>query len=131
LRTLLLLFKTADQGSRTPYWDFKLGKTLLEQMYIIQLLKPMTKVLRGANRASWKTFCGEVDGIIPFARLHRVLSKDVSNQMGALRLPSGYFTSLDGEAAKHLLMTHFPGRQPIEEHHRTGTLLRWLSARTK
>jgi hypothetical protein len=36
---------------------------------------------------------------------------------GALRLSSGDFTSLDGEAAKHLLMIHFPGCQPIEEHH--------------
>jgi hypothetical protein len=27
-----------------------------------------------------------------------------------------YFTSSDGEAAKHLLMTHFPGFQPIEKH---------------
>jgi hypothetical protein len=27
------------------------------------------------------------------------------------------FTSSGGEAAKHLLMTHFPGYQPIEEHH--------------
>jgi hypothetical protein len=30
-----------------------------------------------AKRTSWRTFCGEVDGIIPSVRLHRVFSKDV------------------------------------------------------
>jgi hypothetical protein len=63
---------------------------------------------------SWRTFCSDVDGIILSTRLHRVLSKDVKYQM---RAPSGDFTSSNGEAAKHLLMTHFPGCQPIEEHH--------------
>jgi hypothetical protein len=50
---------------------------------------------------------------IPFGRLHRVLSKDISYQVGAFRLPSGDFTSSDVEAAQHLLMTHFPGCQQI------------------
>jgi hypothetical protein len=62
--------------------------------------------------------------------------------MVELRLPLGDFTSSVGKAAKHLLMTHFPGFQPIEEHHssgrfyknpprRTETSLQRLSARTK
>jgi hypothetical protein len=38
--------------------------------------------VKTAKRTSWRTFCGEVDGIIPSYRLHRVLSKDVSYQMG-------------------------------------------------
>jgi hypothetical protein len=62
-----------------------------------------------------------VDGIIPSARLHRVLSKDVNYQVGAL--PSGDFTSSDGEAAQLLLMTHLPGFEPIEEHHSSGRVL--------
>jgi hypothetical protein len=41
----------------------------------------------------------------------------------AVRLPSGDFTSSDGEAAQHLLMTHFQGCQPIEEHHNSGRVL--------
>jgi hypothetical protein len=41
----------------------------------------------------------------------------------AVRLPSGEFTSSDGEAAQHLLMTHFQGCQPIEEHHNSGRVL--------
>jgi hypothetical protein len=64
-----------------------------------------------------------MDGIIPSARLHRVLSKDVSYQVEALELPLGGFTSSDGEAAQHLLMTHFPGGQPIEEYHSAGRVL--------
>jgi hypothetical protein len=56
--------------------------------------------------------------------LHRVLLEDVSYQVRALRLHSGDFTSSDGEAAQHLLMTHFPGCQPIEEHHSLGRVLK-------
>jgi hypothetical protein len=41
-------------------------------------------------------------------------------QMGVLRFPSGDFSSSDGEAAQHLLMTHFQDCQPIEEHHSSG-----------
>jgi hypothetical protein len=41
----------------------------------------------------------------------------------ALRIPSGDFTSSDGKAAQHLLMTHFPGCQSIEEHHSSGRVL--------
>jgi hypothetical protein len=36
---------------------------------------------------------------------------------------SSDFTSSDGEAAQHLLMTHFPGCQPIEEHHSSERFL--------
>jgi hypothetical protein len=43
--------------------------------------------------------------------------------VGALRLLTGDLTSSDGEAAQHLLMTHFPGCQPIEEHHSSGRVL--------
>jgi hypothetical protein len=43
--------------------------------------------------------------------------------MGALWLPSGDFISSGGEAAKHLLMTHCPGCQPIEEQHSSGRVL--------
>jgi hypothetical protein len=74
-------------------------------------VKAYDKALRAAKRKSWRTFCGETFA----ARLHRVLSNDVSYQVRALRLPSGDFKSLDGEAAQHLLMTHFPGCQPIEQ----------------
>jgi hypothetical protein len=64
-----------------------------------------------------------VECIIPSKRLHRVLSKNVCYQTGALRLPSGDFTSSDGEVAKHLLMTHFSGCQPIKEHHSSERVL--------
>jgi hypothetical protein len=66
-----------------------------------------------AKKTSKRTFCGEVDGIIPSARLHRVLSKDVSYQVGVVRLRLVDFTSSDAETAKYLLMTHFLGCQPI------------------
>jgi hypothetical protein len=118
--------KTADQGCRSPYWDSELGKLHKAarrswnerqsdpDAYHLAV-KTYDKALRAAKRKSWRTFYGEVYGIIPFARLHKVLSKDVSYQVGALRLLSGDFTSSNGEAAQHLLMNHFSGCQLIEE----------------
>jgi hypothetical protein len=104
------LLKTADQGCRTPYWDFQLGKlrkTARRSWNRRQsdpnayhlAVKAYGKAVRAAKRTSWRTFCGEVDCIIPSATLHSVLSKNVSYQMGALRLPSGDFRSSD-ELAK-------------------------------
>jgi hypothetical protein len=61
------------------------------------------------------------------AKLHRVLSKDDSYQVRTLRLPSGDFTSSNAVAAKHLLMTHFSGCQPIEEHHSSAWVLQGQS----
>jgi hypothetical protein len=46
---------------------------------------------------------------------------------GPLRLPSGDFTNSDGEAGQHLLMTHYSGCQPIEEHHSSGQVLQQLA----
>jgi hypothetical protein len=47
----------------------------------------------------------------PTARLHKVLSKDETYQIGGLRLPS----NSDQEVADHLLETHFLGCQPMTE----------------
>jgi hypothetical protein len=76
-------------------------------------IKEYTKALRSKKRSSWKDFCGEVDGIQPSARPHRILSEDDDYKMGAFRFPSGAFTSTDQEVAEHLLDTYFPGCQPI------------------
>jgi hypothetical protein len=87
--------KTADQRCRTPYWDSQLqkprkaarrywnGRQSNPDAYQLAV-KAYDKALRMDKRKSWRTFCGEVDGIIPSARLHRVLSKDVSYQVEAL-----------------------------------------------
>jgi hypothetical protein len=75
-------------------------------------VKAYDKALRAAKKKFWRTFCVEMDGIIPSASLHRVLSKDVSYQEGELTFSSGDFTSSDGEPAQHL-----------QEHHNSGRVL--------
>jgi hypothetical protein len=47
----------------------------------------------------------------PTPRLHKILAKDASYQIGGLRLASCDFLASD-----HLLETHFPGCQPIMEN---------------
>jgi hypothetical protein len=77
--------KTADQGCRTPYWDSQIGKLRKAakrswngrqsdpDAYHLAV-KAYDKALRAAKRKSWRTFCSEVDGITPSARLHTVRS---------------------------------------------------------
>jgi hypothetical protein len=71
-------------------------------------VKAYDKALRAANRAS----CDDVDCVISSARLHWVLSKDVSYQVGALRLPLIDIISSKKEVAEHLPMAHFDWRGP-------------------
>jgi hypothetical protein len=66
----------------------------------------------------------------PTARLHKILAKDESYQIGGLRLPSDDFTASDQEEE----VAHFPGCQPIMENTartipvRTPTEEDWLVA---
>jgi hypothetical protein len=66
-----------------------------------------------------------VEGIKPTARLHKIIAKDESYQIGGLRRE---------KLAGHLLETHFPGCQPIMENTtraipvRTHTEEDWLVA---
>jgi hypothetical protein len=59
-----------------------------------------------------RDFCSSVEGMKPTARLHKILAKDESYQIGGLRLPSADFTASDQEVADHLRETHFPCCQP-------------------
>jgi hypothetical protein len=77
--------KTADQGCRAPYCDSELTLGKLHKaarrtwnerqsdpVAYYLAVKAYDKALRAAKRKSWRTFCGEVDGIIPSTRLHRL-----------------------------------------------------------
>jgi hypothetical protein len=70
-------------------------------------LKEYERVLRRKQRSSWRDFCSCVEGMKPTARLHKLLAKDESYQIGGLRLPSGDFTASDQEVVDHLLETQF------------------------
>jgi hypothetical protein len=72
-------------------------------------------VLRG------ETF-GVEEGMKPTAKLHKILVKDRSYQIGGLWLPSGDFTAFDQEVAHHLLETHFPGCQPFHQQQEVSEL---------
>jgi hypothetical protein len=115
---------TQNRFRGAEYWSSELGNLrkrarkawnhrLTDPDAYKNAIKEYRKALRSKKRSSWRDFCGEVDGIQPSARLHRVLSKDADYKMGAFRLPLGAFTSSDQEIAEHLLETYFPRFQPI------------------
>lgn len=79
------------------------------------LQKDYKKAVRKAKREGWKRICGEVEGVPSAARLHKVLARDPLNLPGIFQLDSGQYTNNDAEAAMHLLTTHFPGCQILQE----------------
>jgi hypothetical protein len=81
---------------------------VIQRAYRIAVCECST-AFRRANRASYKMFTSEVDGVKPTARLQKIIPKDNSYHIGNFRLPSGEFTKADQEVADHLLETHFPG----------------------
>ena len=115
--------RTVKPGQNTPYWSSDLAKLRKkarkawnDRVRDLEAYKTAmseySKSLRKAERASFKKFSSEVDGVKPAARLQKILSKDNSYQIGNFRLPSGEFTKSDQEVADHLLETHFPGCEP-------------------
>jgi hypothetical protein len=91
--------KTPFGVQNTPYWSSELGNLrkrarkawnyrLTDPDAYKNAIKEYAKTLRKKKRSSWKDFYGEVDGIQPSARLHRILSKDDDYKMGAFELPS-------------------------------------------
>jgi hypothetical protein len=110
-------------GQNTPYWSSDLAKLRKAarkawnhrahdpEGYKLAVSENSTS-LRKAERASFKKFSSEVDGVKPTARLQKILSKDNSYHIGNFRLPSREFTKSDQEVADSLLETHFPGCEP-------------------
>ncbi len=74
-------------------------------------LKEYKKSIQVAKRQSCFTFCGEVEGIMETAWLHKLLSKDGSIRP-FLKAPDEY-TSSEKETVLLLLSTHFPGSSVI------------------
>jgi hypothetical protein len=85
---------TQNRFRGAEYWSSELGNLrnrarkawnhrLTDPDAYKNAIKEYTKALRSKKRSSWRDFCGEVDGIKPSARLHRVLSKDADYKMGA------------------------------------------------
>jgi ribonuclease HI len=137
--------RTVKPGQKTPYWSSDLAKLrkrarrawnhrVSDPEAYKTAVSDYGKALRRDKRASWRQFCGEVDGIKPAARLHKILSKDESYQIGNLRLPSGIMTESDQAVADHLLETHFPGCESVsedsssEEPFISSTMDDWLEA---
>ncbi|KAG5683018.1 hypothetical protein PVAND_012328 [Polypedilum vanderplanki] len=77
------------------------------------------KECRKSQRESWQAFCESVEGVSPTARLHKILSKDRSNQVDTLRLSSGEYVSEETEVLKHLLSTHFPECEVVSDERPT------------
>lgn len=71
------------------------------------------KAMRNAKRNSWRTFCGEVDGIKPLAKLKKALAKEPFYP-GMLIKEDGTYTNSNNEVHDLLMKTHFPGIKSME-----------------
>lgn len=71
--------------------------------------KAFKKACRDAKRRAWREFCESVEGVSASSRMHKILSKERSDQVSSLKLPNGEFTQDESELLNHLLLSHFPG----------------------
>lgn len=72
------------------------------------------KACRYAKRRAWREFCETVEGASASSRMHKILSKDRSDQVSSLKLPNGEFTQNESELLDHLLLSHFPGSIDVD-----------------
>lgn len=77
--------------------------------------KAFKKACRISKRQTWRDFCGSVEGVSASSRMHKILSKDRSEQVSSLKLPNGEFTQDESELLNHLLLSHFPGSTDVSE----------------
>lgn len=74
-----------------------------------QALTNYNNELRRSKRLTWRTNCGNIEDIPTAARLHKVLAKEQSNEIGLLLKSDGSYTSGRKESLETLLQVHFPG----------------------
>ena len=79
------------------------------------LLKEYNKAQMELKESSKRKFFEEANSIPSYARVHRLLAKDATAQVGSLLKPDGSFTCDSKETAMHLLQTHFPGSTEIAQ----------------
>lgn len=71
--------------------------------------KMFRKAVKMKARDLWKNFCAEMEQIPDYAKIHKILVKDLKLLPFSLLKPDGSYTSCGKETATHLLETHFPG----------------------
>ncbi|XP_047987120.1 uncharacterized protein LOC125226978 [Leguminivora glycinivorella] len=105
-----------------PWWNSKLKKLRGKTRKLFnrakrtndwetyrKALNEYSKEIRKAKRASWRRFCEEIENTPQGARLHRLLSKTRTSQVGLLKRQDGSYTVSEMETLELLVETHFPG----------------------
>ncbi|XP_048002425.1 uncharacterized protein LOC125238967 [Leguminivora glycinivorella] len=105
-----------------PWWNSKLKKLRGKTRKLFnrakrtndwetyrKALNEYSKEIRKAKRASWRRFCEEIENTPQGARLHRLLSKARTSQVGLLKRQDGSYTTNELETLELLVETHFPG----------------------
>lgn len=72
-------------------------------------LREYNQAREDLKRKSKEKFFEEANSIPAYARIHKLLAKDSTAQVGSLLKPDGSFTVDSEETAQLLLETHFPG----------------------
>lgn len=116
--------KTKSSKRHVPWWNSKLKKLRDKTRKLFnramrtnewevyrKALNEYSKQIRKAKRASWRRFCEEIETTPQGARLHRILSKARTSQVGLLKRQDGSFTVSEMETLELLARTHFPGAE--------------------
>lgn len=118
--------KNTSSNRKTPWWSNNLERLRTETRKLfnrakepagwIRYQKALTEYnreIRKAKRASWRLFCEEVNNTPQGARLHKMLAKAPTNQIGLLKKPDGTYTNSEEESLQLLSKIHFPDSTDI------------------
>ena len=122
--------KRKKKRKTVPYWSRELTELRREARRLQRIARragndPITwenyvnarrafqRALKRAKRESWRSFCQEVEGCAPTARIYRLLKNEV-HPLGLLKGPNGEYTKNPSETIELLLRTHFPSKPDTE-----------------
>lgn len=122
--------RTKTSARKVPWWNSRLRKLREKTRALFNKVKKTqawetyrkalleySKAIRKAKRASWRKLCEEIKSLPQSARLHKLLSKANTSQIGLLKRDNGSFTSNEKETLELLAATHFPGSYARDQSH--------------
>lgn len=141
--------KTRRTNRDVPWWSKRLGSIKKHVRKLANLVKSIdpsvdpdlreavraqhkkaltaySTEIRRSKRRSWRKFCGEIEDLPTASRIHKILSKDHSVELGSLRKPDGTSTRDGKESANLLLATHFPGCNVVDANQASDEEIRQI-----
>lgn len=113
--------KTKTDNRGTSWWNRKLEKQRREVRRLFNRAKmsggwdeyrtaltKYNKDMRKTKRESWRRFCESIIDVPSSNRIHKILSREPTSEIGSFKRPDGTYTTSRKETLELLARNHFP-----------------------